>query len=184
VNEYLEGLGYLTGSFAYHDVMPLPIKNRLQYLFTFTSLYIRGRADRVAVHKSSNDVFEYEVKTHNKKGNDLLIELLPFLHHLNKSRLGVRCLYIFNVQNQQGGFWIDKYPPIRIVMIPSNDHWHDLQNELYKMSVGILPDIKIVKVGEVNGSGDPFLIIDKVEIAKLPHWKEIILQVGEERVQR
>jgi len=65
--DFLSELGFLTDEATYHTVMNLEVKDRLSRIYTPTSLYLRGRADRIAVHKSLPLVFEWEAKTHESR---------------------------------------------------------------------------------------------------------------------
>lgn len=174
VNEYLTEHGYITASATYHDVMPDAIKRILMNRFDFTSLYIRGRADRIAVHKVKNITFEWEVKTHQRTGkNDLTIEALPMLHHIIKDKLGVRCLYIFNVNGIEGGFWVRDMPAIRCTFVPPRPAYQPIRNELISMVKTIYPTMDIVEM-PVGGTGDPFFIIDKEQIVRLIDWRILV----------
>lgn len=179
VNDYLKLHGYITASATYHDVMPVEVRNRLMRIFTPTSLYIRGRADRIAVHTRSDNVFEWEAKTHvSNKYNDLTIELLPLAHHLRKSEWPflVKCLYIFSVNGREGGFWTDNLPKIREIWIPRMQRNNDEQFRewMFDMANKYFPDVKVIDNTYVGGSGDPFVIIDKSTIASLPDWRNLI----------
>lgn len=175
VLDYLQERGYSVTSSTYHDVMPKDVKTRLSRVFTFTSLYVRGRADRLAIHNTKDIVFEWEAKTHaNSKYSDLTIEVLPLLHHFIKSWLNVRCLYVISVNGKEGGFWVDALPPIREIRIPNSLNWEPLHGQLLEAINFVFHNPKIINPSPSNGSGDPFVVIDKTEVENMPHWKTLI----------
>jgi hypothetical protein len=108
VKDFLTNEGFLTASATYHDVYDEPMVEILQTRYSPTALYIRGRADRVAVHSGLPIEFEYECKTNSGKHRNMAVEALPWLHHLSKVSLGVRCLYVYRdtVASMDRGVWI------------------------------------------------------------------------------
>ena len=159
--------------------MKKEIKDLLSRRFTMTSLYIRGRADRIAVHKTLPIVFEWEVKTHaNPKYDDLTMELLPLAHHISKLHLGVDCLYIVNVnQKYEGCFWVSNLPKIRSVFSPGRKEYESLEPIFDDIIHLYFPGKEIMRWGG-GGSKDPFIIIDKSEMQILPDWRESILDLS------
>lgn len=173
--DYLISRNYATTSVTYHDVMPLDIQRRLSRLFTFTSLYIRGRADRLAIHNNKPIVFEWDVKTNiNSRYEDLTIEIYPLIHHIIKSWVNVRCLYICSINGKEGGFWVDELPVIREIRIPENNNWKQLVPQLTNITNWIFPNTKLINPSPSRGSGDPFAIIDKTEVSKFTDWRLLI----------
>ncbi len=173
VKDFLESRNYLIYEATYHAIATTEIRDILRTRFTPTSLYLRGRADRIAIHKTLTLEFEFECKTHiSRDYHDCTIELLPLIHHLSKSKLGVKCFYAYRDNTFspaiECGFWIDQLPKIREIWIPprrtNNIPWFD---ELARFW---LPDIP-VSHNAVGGSGDPFLIIDESIVKSLPHWQ-------------
>jgi hypothetical protein len=174
VNEFLKSNNFITCSATYHDVMPTDAVKILQYRFDMTSLYIRGRADRIAIHKTIPITFEWECKTHiNQKYKDLTIELLPLAHHISKVELGVDCLYIFRTDIAEGGFWANDLPEIRQIWMPPRKEYEKLR-DLFKRIIENIYKTKKITESVVSGSGDPFLIIDKSVIVNLPDWRKLI----------
>lgn len=174
--DFLSELGFLTDEATYHTVMNLEVKDRLSRIYTPTSLYLRGRADRIAVHKSLPLVFEWEAKTHESRNlHDMLLEALPLCHHLIKAQLDVECLYVYRNphKNHEAGFWIKDIPTVRIIMIPSR--WSGDQISWFTGQFKrFFPETDIRSTGSNAGSGDPFLIIDESTVTRLPHWKDCI----------
>lgn len=175
VDAYLRDAGFLTFAAPYHATMPHEIQERLAFNYSYTSLYLRARADRIAIHESSPLVFEWEVKTHdNSRFPNLCIELLPFMHHVQKASLGVRCLYVFRIPytGQEGGFWVNKRPAMR-------DAW--ITSRVTKWRAGLVdrvrcmfPEASVYEKDPRGGSKDPFLIIDQSEVARQKHWSILI----------
>ena len=178
VKQFLASLDYLTAEATYHSVMPDEVKRVLQNAYSATALCIRGRADRVAVHKAGGDVFEWEAKTHKSRSrHDMTIEALPLCHHLAKARLDVECLYCYRnlFKHQEAGFWVRELPPIRVVMIPGR--WTEEKARWFKEKfVLYLPGVDVVRSGSNRGSGDPFAIVDESIVDVLPHWQKLILE--------
>lgn len=180
VTQYLESNGYIVDSAPYHDKMDKSIIKVLQNIYTPTGLYLRGRADRIAVKRNPPTVFEWEAKTHKSQSrHDCVIEALPICTHLIHAKyLAVRCLYVYRnpFKNQDFGFWVHQIPPIRIIMIPGR--WNKIQRQHFEQVFNlILPQVKVVSIGRTRGTDDPFLIIDESEMKKLPHWKEAIQEM-------
>jgi hypothetical protein len=175
-NEYLQANNFETCSLPYYEFMPEKAINLLKFRFDMTSLYIRGRSDRLAIHKSLPITFEYEAKTHgNTKYQDLAIELLPLMHHISESKLGVECLYILKTVFGNGGFWINKIPAIRNFWIPPRKEYDELRNIFKNIIYVQFGDVHILE-GLVGGSGDPFVIIDRSIVRNLPDWHDLIKQ--------
>ena len=176
VRDFLSELGFMTDESTYHTVMDPKVVDRLSRIYTPTSLYLRGRADRVAVHESLPLVFEWEAKTHASRNlHDMLLETLPLCHHLAKAQLDVECLYIYRNphKNHEAGFWVKDIPAARIIMIPSR--WDADQISWFKGQFKrFFPETDIRFTGSNAGSGDPFLIIDESIVMRLPHWKDCI----------
>ena len=177
VTEFLEGLGFAVHQSTYHSIMPKELVRIIQNRFTPTCLYVRGRADRLAIHKVEPIDFEWEAKTHaNPKYGDLTIELQPLLHHISKSRLGVQCLYVFRVNNKDGGFWVNNIPPMRCAWFPPRVEYNASKDLWMKATKELFPGLKIVET-PVNGSGDPFVIINQSDISNIQDWRELILEL-------
>lgn len=168
VSEYLEEKNYLVDDAAYHDTMPELISKRLSQIYTPTSMYIRGRADRIAVHKTKDIVFEWDAKT-SAGSKNCNVELYPIINHI---MVGAKCLYAYKNKYtmQEVGFWIDKLPPIEVIIIPSRWDNHPMGDWYYDLSKKYF-DAEIKRGVNTGGSGDPYIILD---IRGLPHWKELI----------
>ena len=174
---YLESKGFITESATYHDVMSDSMQNILSSRYSLTLLYLRGRADRIAVHKEIiNLEFEWESKTHDSpKWKDLTLEMLPLLHHKIKAAIGVKVLYIIkDADNCEKGFWIDKLPIIREIHIPNR--WTGKPHEKFfnDFAMSYFPNVNIRKGIKSGGSGDPYIIIDYKTVRTFPDWKTLI----------
>lgn len=175
VNQYLSERDYSITSGAYHDIFDPEIVKLIQKRFTLQALYLRGRADRLAVNNRLPIEFEFELKTHhNNRYSDLCIEVLPFLHHQKKSQLGVDCLYIFEVNGVEGGFWVSEFPPIHRVNFPQRIEYRPIESIIKKFINDNLPDAKIYSSLSINGSGDPYLIVEWEYVKTAQDWKIMI----------
>jgi hypothetical protein len=177
VTSYMKSIGFLVDSAPYHDKMNSEIVQALQYIYAPTALYLRGRADRIAVHRNPPLVFQWEAKTHiSQRWHDCCLEALPFCHHISSARLDVECLYVYRdpFKNRDVGFWVSSYPDIREIKIPTS-RWSDEQLHYFEFQFRqFLPGTRINRLRRTKGSDDPFLIIDEKVIASLPHWKTVI----------
>ncbi len=174
--EYLLNRDFLvfTGG-TYHQSMPDKIVKILQNRYSLTALYLRSRADRIAIHKIKQIEFEFECKTHsNSEFEDIVLEALPIVHYILKSRLGVRCLYIYHNPfiEQHCGFWINNIPTIWKIYIPSR--WTgERRTDFNKIFNEFFPNIYI-KESKTAGSNDQFIIIQKNVARQLPTWQSLI----------
>jgi len=186
VDNFLIEQGFCIDSNPYHEKLKKETQELLKKEDCPTSLCIRTLADRIAIHrKTKGKVFLYEGKTHESKiFNDLTLELVPIIHHkLRSEKMDVRCLYVYRnpflIKDICGeriiecGFWINRMPSIRQIMIPTW-RWTSEEREWFKKkATEFFPDVKIYPTDK-GASGDPFIIIDEKEVLKLPHWKDLI----------
>jgi hypothetical protein len=179
VAEFLESLDFAVEEMTYHDKMSDLVRERLSHIYTPTSLYLRGRADRSAIHRTKQIVFEWEAKTHGgSKYHNMALEAMPFIHHLTRAQHCVRCLYCYRdpERGYECGFWIEKHPPIWQIKVPSRwngnlKFWFEQQFEMF------LSDIPVMNLNGTGGSDDPFLLIKENDVQQLPGWKDLILDV-------
>lgn len=178
VNEKLRSLGYMVESATYHDIFPEDAKDMLSSNYTPASLYIRGRSDRIAIR--ADRVFEFEVKTHeNMRYNDMTLEALPLMHHVQKSWLGVDCLYMFHNPKPPKlwkGFWVSNMPEVRELRVPSNTRYSaDAVAIVHAAAPSMFNPHKIItKPIMGDGSHDPFIIVDSEIVKSLRDLKEIV----------
>ncbi len=176
VTEYLEEIGFKTIAAPYHDTMPPAIVELLRKRWTLTDLYLRARADRIAIHRTRAITFEFECKTHlTPRYKDLALELLPLVHHFDKARRGVKCLYCYRnpFTNEDVGFWIQNMPPPRVVMLPPRECWIDKHADLERWANELWSGVP-VKRTSVFGSGDPFIVIDSSNLLSMVSWRELV----------
>lgn len=176
VTAFLNECGFLVEQAPYHTTMSIEMVSVLQDLYTPTSLYLRSRADRIAVRAYPPLAFEWEAKTHtSSRLHDCTIEVYPVAAHLLKSSMDVRCLYIYRdvEKGYDVGFWIHQMPDIRVIMIP--DRWNRAWTAWHKSYCNRFFPATSIRTGtRSNGTGDPFLIIDESIVRGLPHWKDLI----------
>lgn len=175
VDRFLVDQGFAITSCTYHDAWPKEMVDIIKKRWSPTALYLRGRADRVAIHRSLPVEFEYEIKSGQPSSRDMLVEALPLLHHIAKARLGVLCLYAYLAPDDSDrGFWCHSVPPIRDVFLPRGCRGDDLS----AMYVKILTDGfgKCRRLGVTRGSDDPFCVIDAKSVSILPGWRTLIAE--------
>lgn len=180
VGEELERLGYYNVALTYHSALPKEVADLLSRRYSPTALYIRGRADRLAIHKTIPVEFEWEVKTAlNPRYQNMAVEALPLIHHINKMRLGVSCLYAYHnpYTNHHAGFWVEELPEICAVNIPSRWSRDTVQwfTDVFKRQ---WPTAPINLTTYKAGSGDPYVLIHSEVVERLSHWQTLIDLVG------
>lgn len=173
----------LTAEATYHKAMPTDVVRRLQHCYAPGAMYLRHRADRIAIHPTKDVVFEWECKTHMQTNrHDWTMEALPLCHHVAAYReFGIDCLYAysnpFKDHRRECGFWTSSFDfaSVRCVMIPGvwtqeGVAWFRKQFTRY------LPDTPILSSPRNAGSGDPFLIIDESNLGLFSDWRKLIDQ--------
>jgi hypothetical protein len=178
IRAYTAGLGFKTSEATYHTVMAAEVVKILQRRFTPPALYIRARADRVAVHGVRCVEFELEAKTHQStRFHDMTLELLPLVFHIAKLEVGVDCLYAYRnpFLDENMGFWVSAIPPIRDITIPDRLEWKQLRGWVDGLINQFFPETKVLRKPYCgNGSGDPYLIIDRKDVLRLRDWRGLI----------
>jgi hypothetical protein len=177
----LLGMGYLTGQGTYHAVYPSPLVRRVQLVHTPATLYLRTRADRVAVSLARPIAFEWECKTHNRDTlHDMCLEALPLAQHVQKWRLWrVPCLYVYRDPGryQDLGFWAHEHPPVRDCYLPPR--WErnpPMFNYFLRMFQDAFPGVSILIPRPTGGSDDPYVVVDEKHLPALPHWTAVVRQ--------
>ncbi|MFH0938262.1 MAG: hypothetical protein V1899_03140 [Planctomycetota bacterium] len=167
---YIQACGYSIHAQTYHETLPQTIQDLLIKSHSISALYVRGRADRLAIGR--NRIFEFEIKTHSSKQySDLSLEVLPLLIHLQKRRF-IDCLYVCRVNSQEFGFWVSRLPKIRTIFIPpvrKNEFVASLVEEF-----AVRNEVTDLNRRSANGSCDPFVIIDKSVVASLCDWRNLV----------
>lgn len=179
---WLENNGfYVPPPPTYHESWPKEMANAITKRYSLTALYLRGRADRCAIHKTLPFEFEWEAKT-TKKYPNLAIEALPLCHHLSKAERGVKCIYVCRDCREvprdfpNRGFVASAgdLPPIADISIPSR--WNAAtRNEFRRIFEKWFPGVPIHDNDYSNGSGDPWVRILSADFNCLPDWKDLIL---------
>lgn len=176
IREFLTARDFLTDQSTYHAALRPETAAELSRRYSPTALYIRGRADRIAIHRFLPLEFEWEAKTTDKKWHrNLAIEAYPLIHHIMKARTGVRCLYAYwnPHTGAEAGFWTHQIPRIREIKLPNR--WSEAQRTWFKrLFAQYLPGIYVDDQCEANGSKDPFVIIDGTTVHALADWRQLI----------
>lgn len=183
IEGFLYSRGYLLPPpLTYHDCFPLPIKEVLSLRDTPTALYLRGRADRLAIHPEHPIEIEYDAKTHKStQYHDITLELVPLIHKMERAQLGVNSLIALrnpvNGTDEDLGFWASDIPPVRAVIIPGRWNGNPIREYFKALAMSFFPDADLVKGVYVRGTGDPFVIIDEIEKNGLQNWRELIINL-------
>lgn len=182
----LESLGFRVAKAGYHQVFPEEIADLLKLRFSLTALYVRMRADRVAIHSQLPVEFELEIKTNSGPHANMALEAFPLAVHRLLAEYGVRCLYVYRdiTQNMEVGFWAGAMPPPVNVNIP--DRWTGQEAEQFREILNrAFPGVPIRQIPWRWGSGDPFAVIAAEKVRCLPDWrslvKELITSAGDSR---
>mgnify|MGYP001580142151 CR=1 FL=1 len=182
ITVYLVEAGYAVESATFHDTYAPDVASLLKRRDSPTALYLRARADRVAVHRQHPVEFEWEAKTHQSATRrDLCLELLPLLLHRLHARCDVACLYCCRIAGRDVGCWADRIP-IDTVMLPATVGprvtW------FRGLTWRFLPDACLVELPTVAGSGDPFVIVPEAIWMTWADWRVLIDALIPEEVQR
>lgn len=180
VTEFLRGHGFLIDAATYHDKMRPDLVERLRFVDTPTALYVRGRADRVAVHSTLPVCFEFECKTKSyarRDKPDVFIEALPLAHHVLKAVLGARVLYVYR----------DDYMPLSFGI------WAELIPEIVDevritpraVAAGVAPFLKVLFGDKCQpwtygngGSGDAYIVIGRDRVLEASDFRlEVIAEL-------
>ena len=175
-------MGFLTpASIAYHEVWSEATRALLASRFDFTSLYLRSRADRIAIHRSAHLTFEWECKCmpNTSERRNLAVEALPLItHFLLNTHFGVNCLYVCKdsagVYGERG-FWteVGYLPKIEVIHIPRR--WKlNRRNGFRAIFKEELPGISVRDVDHRSGSGDPYALISEATFASLLDWRDLV----------
>lgn len=167
---------WVIGEATYHSVMPDPVRRALQRCWDPAALYVRGRADRVAVRGQQCVLFES--KTNSGKHLRASIEALPVSHYV---RIGVPCLYVYrDIKDAfESAFWTTAMPRIDVVFIPAD--WSDPMKRYFRREFHITwPEADIQDLAwSVNGSNDPFMLISRDALAEaFVDWRAVFAADG------
>lgn len=175
VAEFLAAAGFLLPpASTYHSIWPDDMVDLMQNRWSPTSLMLRGKADRVAVHAHLDVSFQWECKT--SRGKRFSTEALPLSAHMAVTGLGTVCVYFcrhlkwdvdraFVVSPESIAKFSCFMEPIgNRCTVPSKT----IRGHL-GMQVPIVPT-------ESKGSKDPFVLMERNEYECLPLWSEIVDQ--------
>ena len=180
VVKFLTDKGFWITEDTHHTTMPSPLVHRLSEINTPTSLYIRTRADLVAVHHSLNLVIQVEVKTRCGKSPNVAIEAIPLMFHREMSSVAVDTLYIYRdpIDPWEFGFWVKEMPTPDALFVPKK--WnHRMYQYVTALSRSRFPVVKIVE-SDVEGSGDPYYLWKRDWLKDQVDWRVLI----DERIEQ
>jgi hypothetical protein len=168
--------GYHVGSATYHTVMPEPVRDALSRCWDVAALYIRGRADRVAVRDQRCILFE--AKTNSGPWPRAAIEALPLSFYV---RLGVPCLYVYRdvTRGFELAFWTTNLPIIDVIFLP---HRFSQLDQVYRQEFArVWPGIEIQALPGCNGSRDPYVAIRRESLeAVAVDWRAVFASPNED----
>ena len=165
---------------GYHDIMPKETVELLKSRYDSTSLYLRGRTDRISIHKKKALTLIWDGKLHeSKKYHDCCIEFYQFRTYFVLSDCcEVRFLYIYYTPFGEDKI-IKSFEPdnikIREVKVPNRyEKRYDSIRSSVKKHLHIDDEIVNQCKNSPYGSNDPYIIIDQSTLCELPDWKSII----------
>lgn len=172
---YLKELGFLAVSAPYHKTMPPDVQKAIHSNFDISGNYIRGRADRILIHKDSGFICQIEFKSpsyyHQKPV--LYIEAMPLALHIYHSRIGIPTLIVYRdpYRRQTAAFWADhnSISFIEEVRIPPKDK---VNRTLYERKLRQLfgeyytPPIRQLNYLSTRGSNDPYAVLNLETITR------------------
>ncbi len=177
VVEFLKSQSVYIWEWTYHDSLPASVVDDLTKQSNPTALFLRTRADLVAISKLESVLIEIKSIPRNHK--NLAVEALPLAYHVAMHQLmGVLCLYIFrDHQGREGCFLAsrNRLPRISCIIIPESvpvkqASWY---GEIFQEN---FPGVPIRRVPSVSGSGDPFAIIQHQDLP-FSDWRETLLAI-------
>lgn len=177
---WMEQKGFMCHSATYHKTLPKGMANILQSRYSPNANYLRGRADRIAVHATMPVEFEFECKTHKSQTyHDMTVELSPLCMHIMKSRHEIECLYIYKDGPNEKGFWvtgIGEILNVREVKIP--ERWSDSDAVWFEsLARQYIPRVKATRCRNTPyGSNDPYVIIDRSDVETMRDWRDLVTQ--------
>lgn len=172
ITAYLVEAGYAVESAPYHDTYDPDVAALLKRRDSPTALYLRARADRVAVHRTQPVEFEWEAKTHlSETRHDLTIELFPLLLHRLHARVGVACLYCCRIRGQDVGCWADRLPILTVMRPTGRPHRAAWERSLVEQ---FAPDARVIDLATCVGSGDPFVVVPLAVWRTWDDWRVLI----------
>ena len=185
VIDWLTGNGFMVESNTYHDRLPKSFSDRLRVMYNQTSLVVRTGADRLAIHRERDFAFLLEFKTIcDPKWANLAVEALPLSVHVEKAKLGTRCLYVVRDvipgREYEGCFWADKPIPADALFVPRRFQGTELERRM----IAAFPRLEVRRPDSVNGSGDPYVRVKRetFNTFMFPDWRTAVLCGGAVRV--
>jgi hypothetical protein len=168
ISSHATGCGWLVASATYHDVMPEPMRIALARCYAPAALYVRFRADRIAVREQC--CIPFEVKT--TAGARFPVAALPLSHHV---RQGIPVLYVLRhlTTGREWAFWTHKLPAFCEVVIP--DAWSERMRDYFTQRFyEIWPAAYIGTMPKNGGSNHPliYFTFDALDAASID-WRQV-----------
>lgn len=185
--------GGLCDCLAYHSSPNVAWVRALKEMRCPEAYHVRARADRLAVFPGINSCFDNEPKTHGGKSphHNWAFEVLPLANHLHNLWTRLDCLYAYRdpeyplatggTRTLECGFWVSDLPPLARILIPAvwseprNRHMLDFFRETFERFFPDVPRREGVRVAP-GWSKDPFVIVEREHLERLPHWADLIRQ--------
>jgi hypothetical protein len=178
VRSYLNDNGYEAVSSTYHEHWGTMAQRLIKDKYDPTSLYVRFRADNVAISHDSKRTFQWDAKTNQSpQYENMSLELLPLIiHKVIWEQLAVDTLYCYYdfTRKKHSGFWMHNFPLISRIIVPSDRQKSPHSEWLKALIEKQFPNIPMTFSYSVKGSGTPFVLIPAETVKHLPDWKDLV----------
>lgn len=182
VIEFLTARDFLTASATYHEVFEDGIAEMLKWRQSAAAVFVRHRADRIAVHKSLPLEFEWDAKC-SYHANDsfwkrgmIFLDLVPYAYARNLLELGISTLYCCR-ERKSGldvGFWSHEVQDGLIDTINIPPRWLGPERDYYEYLVRTMfPSCEPASF-RTGGSNDPYIKLVMPEELPERDWREVI----------
>lgn len=177
--DHLKKKGYLWYEADYGSIAGDDCKDTLRKRTAPSSVFLRTRADRIAVRHDCE--FEFDAKTKQNAYDDIAIEALPLIHHsLIFSYFALRCIYAFRwIQREcpDVGFFVDmEFCSLvdTVWIFTWRDDMAQVNEWMRQAQPTFFPNAEVRELRGCRGSGDPMAIVSAHKARKMPHWERLV----------
>lgn len=188
ITDALEYLGarqyYTSDESTYHEILPEEQQRLLQKDYDPTAMYVRSRADRLAVHPVPGRTTYFDAKSSRYDGPTpyAFIELVPLMFHEIAAKHGVRCLYIFRRYTGSTfidyGWWSGLLPRIIDIKFPCDSRRTDA-SWVNTMASTVFSEVSQSTAPFMRGSGTPYA---SMYVEDCQPWQQLIDQIVKDGV--
>lgn len=183
VSAYLKSTGWIVPkALTYHESFDVLDKNAITRLVDATSLCVRTRADRIAIHLDRRLSVKVEPKTVQQGYVNFACELYPLVIHMLESEIGIKCIYpIRRSDGLERGFIVgpvlDEVSCVFFPVVQSRKMSPELAERLRGKLPQLFPCASISE-RHSGGSGDPFVIVPAKQLEGWKDWRLVFDEVA------